>query len=427
MTINLENTAIKSTWQRILAWANQFDKCCCLDGNHYDKNNGFRKIIAAGVYEDVKPDLQTKSPNAYIFGYIAYDFKNLLENLTSANEDNINVPLFHFFVPLYQFELVGNVLTITIRNDRVGEEVWQEILDFTLPVFDNDAQTNRPKLQLTPRISKKKYLETIAKIKQDIVNGDYYEINFCQEFYTTHKINPLAAFFRLNELTQSPYACYYKYDNKYLVCASPERFIQKTGRQMVSNPIKGTAARSKNAAEDEALRTALHASEKDRAENVMIVDLVRNDFARCCEAGSVRVPELFGIYTFPQVHQMISTVTGTLRENVAFSDIVAATFPMGSMTGAPKIMAMQRIEAYEQTKRGWYSGTVGCITPEGDFDFNVVIRSIFYNAETDYLCTQVGGAIVYDSVAESEYAECLLKAKAVLEVLGAEISVSSWQ
>ena len=205
--------------------------------------------------------------------------------------------------------------------------------------------------------------------------------------------------------------------------ASPERFLRKQDNLLTSNPIKGTAPRGENAEDDAQIVAQLQQSEKDRAENVMIVDLVRNDFARCCEVGSVKVPELCAIYTYPQVHQMISTVTGQMRTDLPFAAALQMTFPMGSMTGAPKIMAMQRIEQYEKTRRGWYSGAVGYITPDGNFDLNVVIRSIFYNAATDYLSTQVGGAIVYDSVAESEYAECLLKAKGVLAALNAKIII----
>jgi para-aminobenzoate synthetase component 1 len=327
-------------------------------------------------------------------------------------------------VPLYQFTFGADSVEITTRSEISADMVWQEIMNMEYDIeLENGAAATAiiEKIGLTPRISKADYLQNIHTIKEDIVSGDYYEINFCQELYCTKKIVPLSTFFKLNALTQSPFACYYKYEKKYLMGASPERFLRKQGRNLTSNPIKGTAARGKNKEEDAQIKAALQQSEKDRAENVMIVDLVRNDFARCCEIGTVQVPELCAIYTYPQVHQMISTVTGQLPETQSFAAALQVTFPMGSMTGAPKIMAMQRIERYEKTRRGWYSGAVGYITPEGDFDFNVVIRSIFYNAETDYLSTQVGGAIVYDSTAESEYAECLLKAKGVLAALNAEI------
>jgi len=224
-------------------------------------------------------------------------------------------------------------------------------------------------------------------------------------------------FLRLNELAKAPFSSFYKKNNQYLLCASPERFLKKQGQQLISQPIKGTIKRGNTPVEDSGLQTALQHSTKDRAENVMIVDLVRNDLTRSSQTGTIRVEELFGVYPFEQVNHMISTITSTLRENVHAVDVIRHTFPMGSMTGAPKVMSMQLIEQYEQTRRGLYSGTVGYFTPEGDFDFNVVIRSMLYNASSRYLSFQVGGAIVYDSVPEREYEECLLKAKAMLETV----------
>ena len=243
-------------------------------------------------------------------------------------------------------------------------------------------------------------------------------MNFCQEFYAENcGILPSEVFLRLNELSLAPYACFYKWNERYLLCASPERFMKKIGKTIISQPIKGTIKRGKTHKEDQKLKEQLLNSEKDRAENVMIVDSVRNDFARSCKAGTVKVEELFGIYSFQQVHQMISTIKGTLKPDCHFIDAIKNTFPMGSMTGAPKVITMETIEQYEHTKRGLYSGAVGYITPDGDFDFNVVIRSILYNNLTNYLSFQVGGAIVYDSDPESEYEECLLKAKAMRAVL----------
>ena len=437
MQINFENkTALYAAWRSVLAWANEFEKCCCLDCNEHTA--GFRNIIAAGALHEItiKKHALPSEKNAFeqlqdwhdshkdwAFGVLSYDLKNELEDLVSSNTDELGEPLMHFFVPLYQFETQGLSINFTLRNGRVGAEVWQEIVAFgeRFSFGESLKQARHKPLFLNKMMSLEDYRQTFFDIINDIIKGDYYEINFCQAFYATQKINPLTTFLGLNERTKSPFAAYYRYENHYLIGASPERFLQKNANELVSNPIKGTAPRGKNEAEDMALKADLQASEKNRAENVMIVDLVRNDFARCCETGSVKVPELCAIYTYPQVHQMISTVTGRLRKNLRFSDALTATFPMGSMTGAPKIAAMQHIEAYENSRRGWYSGAVGYITPEDDFDFNVVIRSIFYNSKTDYLCTKVGGAIVYDSVYAEEYAECMLKAKAVCETLNAII------
>ena len=253
-------------------------------------------------------------------------------------------------------------------------------------------------------------------------------MNFCQEFYGENvSLNPIHLFLKLNEIAKAPFSTFYKFKDRYLLCASPERFIKKEGQQLISQPIKGTS-KTANTPEgineggiddvsDELLKTALQNDPKNRSENVMIVDLVRNDLGKSCVAGSVKVTELFGIYSFPTVHQMISTIEGTLRPDVHFIDALKNAFPMGSMTGAPKVRAMQLIEQYEITQRGLYSGAVGYITPEGNFDFNVVIRSILYNSKSRYLSFQVGGAIVADSVAGDEYEECLVKAQGVLKAL----------
>jgi para-aminobenzoate synthetase component 1 len=200
--------------------------------------------------------------------------------------------------------------------------------------------------------------------------------------------------------------------------ASPERFIKKSLNKLYSQPIKGTVRRAQDDAEDEKLKSALLASEKERAENLMIVDLVRNDLAKSSETGSVEVTELFGRYSFKQVHQMISTVSSTIIDGLNPVTAIANAFPMGSMTGAPKVMAMQLIEQYENSKRGLYSGAIGYFAPNEDFDFNVVIRSIQYNEERQYVNFEVGSAITIDSHAEQEYEECLLKASAMLRALG---------
>jgi para-aminobenzoate synthetase component 1 len=207
-------------------------------------------------------------------------------------------------------------------------------------------------------------------------------------------------------------------NNQYIISASPERFLAKRGRQLISQPIKGTAKRSANLAEDEQLKLSLKNHPKEQQENVMIVDLVRNDLTRSAVAGTVKVEELFGIYSFEQVHQMISTVTCLKADDVSDVEAIRNTFPMGSMTGAPKVNAMRLMEKYERSKRGVYSGAVGYFSPDGDFDFNVIIRTILYNAATQYLSFQVGSAITHSADAENEYQECLLKAKAILEVLG---------
>ncbi len=276
---------------------------------------------------------------------------------------------------------------------------------------------NSPVIQ--NRISQENYLTTIKKIQQQILRGDCYELNFCQEFYAENaSIDPIAVYHQLTELSPNPFAALYKLNDKYCLCASPERYLKKTGYMVISQPIKGTAKRDLvNKLQDEYSKTSLLNSNKERSENVMVVDLVRNDLSKICEEGTVKVDELFGIYSFPQVHQMISTVSGRLQKDLHWVDAIKATFPMGSMTGAPKKRVMELIEQYEQTKRGLFSGSIGYINPDGDFDFNVVIRSLLYNSTAQYLSFQTGGAITFYSDAAQEYEESLLKAEAIKAVL----------
>jgi para-aminobenzoate synthetase component 1 len=219
-------------------------------------------------------------------------------------------------------------------------------------------------------------------------------------------------------ISPNPFAALYRLHDRYLLCASPERFICKKGLRISSQPMKGTIKRDlSNKSEDEKLKEELKASAKDQSENVMVVDLVRNDLSRICNDGSVKVDELFGIYSYPQVHQMISTINGELKEDILFSEIIEATFPMGSMTGAPKYRVMQLIDEYEEGARGIFSGSVGYVDENGDFDFNVVIRSMMYNASSKYLSYQVGSGITFYSDPEMEWEECLLKGQAIKKVL----------
>jgi len=282
-----------------------------------------------------------------------------------------------------------------------------------------NSKRGRKNINIQSRINKEEYTQIISKLKQHILRGDCYEINFCMEFFAEDAaIDPLNIHEQLTAVSPNPFSCYYKCDDKFLFCASPERYLKKSGTAIISQPIKGTAGRSgDDPNEDDRGKKNLAESSKDKSENVMVVDLVRNDLSKICKEGTVHVEELFGVYTFPQVHQMISTIKGELKEDVNFSDILKATFPMGSMTGAPKKRVMELIEQYEKTKRGIFSGAVGYITPQQDFDFNVVIRSIMYNATKKYLSYQVGSGITFYSDPEKEYEECLLKAKAIEEVL----------
>ena len=268
-------------------------------------------------------------------------------------------------------------------------------------------------------------MSTVEEIKTHIKQGDIYVTNFCQEFFAENTVvDPLMVFLALNEISPNPFSAFFKYRNNFIICASPERFLAKRNDKLISQPIKGTAKRGKDAVEDESIKQELRNQTKEIQENVMIVDLVRNDLTRSAKQGSVKTEELFGIYSFTQVHQMISTVACELQEGISAAQAIKNAFPMGSMTGAPKIRSMELMEQYEHSRRGVYSGAIGYFSPDNDFDFNVVIRTLLYNRDKEYLSFHVGSAITYHADAEKEYEECLLKAQAILEVLGQPLSSS---
>ncbi|MCO4292235.1 anthranilate synthase component I family protein [Solitalea sp. MAHUQ-68] len=411
--------------EKALYWASSFNACCYLDSNGYDDAYGsYDCLIAAGTqnellasnnyYLEELKEFQTRN-RQWLFGYLSYDLKNQVEDLKSENSDQLNFPIAYFFVPKFIICIKDQDIQIISNDDTISADtIIKKIESFDLP-----NSTNFNPVSIKAKISKQQYLDRVEKIKKHIIRGDIYELNFCQEFYSeSTEIDPVATWMKLNKRSPMPFSSFFKLNDKYILCASPERFLVKKEQKLYSQPIKGTAPTSDNPEENEALKSALKNDLKERSENVMIVDLVRNDLTRCAEPASVQVEELFGIYSFKQVHQMISTVSATLNHNLDFSDAIKYCFPMGSMTGAPKIRAMEIIEDLEESKRGVYSGALGYITPNCDFDLNVVIRSILYDQKSQYLSFQVGGAITYQSVAEKEYNECLLKAKAIMETLG---------
>ena len=330
--------------------------------------------------------------------------------------DGIKFPEQHFFTP----ELLIEILDQKVIFNYNSELYHIEDIKSQIKVIEKIELKNMlyQKVSVKPRLDKEQYLKNVAKLKHHIQIGDIYEVNYCQEFYEDNvQINPLEIYLKLNQKSPTPFSCFVKHNDKYLLSASPERFIQKAGKRIVSQPIKGTIKRGETEKEDRELLKQLYNDKKERNENIMIVDLVRNDISKIVKKNTVNVDELCAVYTYPQVHQMVSTVSAELKNEISFKEVIHATFPMGSMTGAPKIRAMELIEQYETTKRGLYSGTVGYINPDGDFDFNVVIRSILYNASDNYLSFTVGGAITNQSIPEKEYEECMLKAKAIFEVL----------
>lgn len=353
--------------------------------------------------------------NDWMFGCLSYDLKNEVENLYSVNTDSLYFPLSVFFQPRYVVKRVNTIWTVEYIGELDTEDV---VVSFIKSVEQQDIiVADVPIVEFQRRITRDDYIHSVNSILDHIHKGDIYELNFCQEFFQEQvTMSPYHIYNKLVEISPTPFSAFVKLSDKYIISASPERYLKKDGRKLISQPIKGTAPRGCCEMEDEQFKSALMSCVKERSENVMIADLVRNDLSRVASKGSVAVEELCNIYAFPQVFQMITTVVAELAHDSSAFDAISKSFPMGSMTGAPKVRAMKLIEKYEDAKRGTYSGAVGYFSPEGDFDFNVVIRSLLYNATNKYLSFMVGSAITEKSKPEQEYDECLVKAKAIFKL-----------
>jgi para-aminobenzoate synthetase component 1 len=414
--------------QKLFTWSKQFETTLWLDSNNYEqKYSSFDCCLAAEEFTSIKTDYHEafdklkeyqSYTNDYIFGYISYDVKNDIEKLSSKNFDGLYFADIYFFQPQKLIFIKENTVEfhyLQMIDDEL-EEDFEDIIQTNYKVNTNSSEENNIKIKL--RIHKDEYHKKVSKVLDHIHRGDIYEANFCQEFYAENTvINPYKTYQHLNEISEPPFATFFRHEHQYLLSATPERYIKKEGIKIISQPIKGTAKRLINKIDDDKIAFDLARDEKERSENIMIVDLVRNDLSKIAKKGSVQVEELCKVYSFKQVHQMISTIVSEIEPTTHPVDVIKNTFPMGSMTGAPKISAMKIIEELEETKRGLYSGTVGYFTPNGDFDFNVIIRSILYNADEKYVSYSVGGAITAKSTPEKEYEECLLKAKAMKYVL----------
>lgn len=413
--------------QQLLNWANQFEEVVWLDSNSYEFSSvEYETILAVEAFTALKTDyvnafdkLQEyqQTTKDWIFGYLTYDLKNDVEALSSKNFDGLSFPDLYFFQPKKIFLLKKDEIEMHYLGmvDDEMEEDWQAILNTSTI---HQTETENTSATINARLTKDEYIARVEKMLAHIHRGDIYEANFCQEFFAEDfSLQPLSTYFDLNTISKPPFAAYLKLEEFHLLSASPERYLKKTGSKVISQPIKGTAKRLQDPEEDAALKESLKNDPKEISENVMIVDLVRNDLSKTAKKGSVQVEELCKLYTFQQVHQLISTVTAEVAEGIPPVEVLRSTFPMGSMTGAPKISAMKIIEELEATKRGLYSGCVGYMSPQGDFDFNVIIRSILYNSTNKYLSFSVGSAITAKSDPEKEYEECLTKAAAMHRVL----------
>ncbi len=410
--------------KQLLLWAQQFREVVFLESNnHKAKYRTHQAVLAFDAFTLLQTDYENafeklkeyqKNTNDWLFGYLSYDLKNDVEQLQSNNFDGLHFPDLFFFQPkkLVFFEEESVRFEYLKMCDDEIDSDFSEISAVKL------FESHQPQIRINNRIQFKEYENGFQRIINHIQRGDIYEANYCMEFYAENvSLNTNELFWNLNKISEPPFACYAKFNKHFVMSASPERYIKKQGLKVISQPIKGTAKRGITADEDALLKQNLAENKKEQTENVMIVDLVRNDLSKTATKASVQVEELFGIYTFKQVHQMISTIVSEVSEDQNPVDIIKSTFPMGSMTGAPKLSAMKIIEEVEQSKRGVYSGAIGYFTPSNDFDFNVVIRSILYNNEQKYASFSVGSAITINANATDEYNECLLKAQAMKNVL----------
>ncbi len=412
---------------KLLVWAQQFDAVSWLDSNQYNqKYSSFSAVLAVDEFTSIKTDYTNafeklkeyqSITNDYLFGYLSYDLKNDVENLSSKNFDGLDFADLYFFQPQRIIFINGNTVEFSYLK-MINDEIDNDYNSIVASTHATNAEPAAHDLKIKLRIHKDEYYKKVNSVLNHINRGDIYEASFCQEFYAENAtINPLEAYHHLNAISEPPFATFFKCEHQYLLSASPERYIKREGTKIVSQPIKGTAKRLISKVDDAQIAFDLSRDEKERSENIMIVDLVRNDLSKTAIKGSVKVEELCQVHSFRQVHQLVSTVVSEVRETTNSVDIIRDTFPMGSMTGAPKFSAMKIIEEEEETRRGLYSGAVGYFSPTGDFDFNVVIRSILYNEEKNYVSFSVGGAITSKSTPEKEYEECLLKAKAMKHVL----------
>lgn len=404
--------------QQLLLWCDRFQHSCFLDSHHYSTSGEEPLCLAAAgatrLYSSATGAeafwTATEECRDWLFGHISYHAQHALYGLTSGQVAAGDFSASFLFCPETVFILTGPTLTISTLAPS-AEEIWKNIQSIdTTPL-----QQPLPRIEFHARMEPATYLNKVEQLLQHIHRGDCYEINFCQEFFATPVAIPaLTTYVQLMTLSPNPFSCFYKNEGRYVLCASPERFLQKKGTRLRSQPIKGTIRRATHdSKEDEALKATLRSSIKNQSENIMVVDLVRNDLSRICKEGTVQVTELLGLYTFPQVHQLISTIEGDLQPNTSLFEIFQATFPMGSMTGAPKKRVLELIDTYEPVPRGIYSGSIGYITPDKDFDWNVVIRSLVYLPERQYLSYHVGGGITASSDPQQEWEECWVKAKAM--------------
>lgn len=406
--------------KKALIWASKKRVAAFFTGNNYNLSFGtFPDVLAVDPISEICSETGSafdalkeylKDKTGFIPGFLSYDLKNELEEVSTKSSKTFHYPDLFFFQPSKIITFCsGRIQIESFDPDTVFNEINSKKEDVVtkknFSIFPN------------PNINREEYLDKVQKIRDHIIEGDIYEANFCMEFVAENaEVDPLHLFSEITLSTPMPFSCFFKLDDLFICCGSPERFLKKEGKKLLSQPMKGTVKRGANDAEDAENKKYLSENEKERAENMMIVDLVRNDLSRSCLPGTVKVAELFGIYSFPHVFQMISSISGTTKSNLTPLDCIKNAFPMGSMTGAPKIRAMELIDEYENSRRGIFSGACGFFTGDGDFDFNVVIRTVIVDQKSKKVSCHFGSAITIDSDPESEYKECMLKAERIMKI-----------
>ncbi len=411
---------------RLLEWASTASHFAWLDSNqHEDAIGRFQGLLGIGVQSELQGPAKgaflelgryRSRTGDWILGYLGYDLKNDIEKLESKNPDRLGFPDYYFFQPQKLIEVQEDHVIFHYPPDISGETDldYMAIRRTALP---GPPEAGGP-VGVHMGIFKDAYYRQVDRMLAHIQRGDLYEANFCQEFHAVDPdLNPQDRFRRLNAISRPPFAALFRFGNRYILSASPERYLCKRGKELWSQPMKGTARRDPDPDRDRILGQVLQQDPKERAENIMITDLVRNDLSKHAEKGSVTVEGLCELRSYKQVHQLISTIHARIPKELDPLELIRDSFPMGSMTGAPKVSAMHLIEELESFKRGVYSGALGYITPDGDFDLSVVIRSILYDRDSGKLSFPVGGAITAIADPEAEYAECLLKARAMRSVL----------
>lgn len=409
--------------EKLLHFLDQQAFSFCFKGKGWGNQNNFQFEVFAGFgiktsVDDFDPEALTNfvnDSNDFIISHLSYDVKNRLENLQSENQDGIDFQELKYTIPEVIFLKKHEKWEALFHSTDFTQK---EVIGF-VEAIENTVVTDKYNIgKQQSRLTKTEYLAAMQTLQQHLQRGDIYQANYCQEFYWENTQISAAGLFRKGfSQNPNPFSVFYKIKEKRCISFSPERFVAANGKTLISQPMKGTAARGSNEVEDQAQINILKSSEKDRRENVMIVDMVRNDLSHFAAKGSVKVPELYRIETYPKVHQMYSTVIAELNDKNQLNDALLKCFPMGSMTGAPKVRAMQIIESLEHSKRGLFSGTIGFFTPTGQADFNVIIRSLLYDEQTHYLSCHVGGGITILSDPEAEYEECLVKFKPIQQLI----------